>query len=97
MSVLVTGAAGHLGNNVVRQLLARGRRVRVLVHSESASLDGLPVEKQPGDILDRASLDRAFEGVEVVYHFAAKVTILPSEGASATRTNTLGPTNVVDA
>ena len=97
MTVLVTGAAGHLGNNVVRQLLARGRSVRVLVHSESASLDGLPVEKRLGDILDRASLDRAFEGVEVVYHFAAKVTILPSESASATRTNTLGPRNVVDA
>lgn len=97
MTVLVTGAAGHLGNNVVRQLLARGRKVRVLVHSESASFDGLDLEKSPGDILDRSSLDGAFEGVDVVYHFAAKVSILPKEGPSVTRTNTLGPKNVVDA
>jgi len=97
MITLVTGAAGHLGNNVVRQLLARGRKVRVLVHSESASLNGLDVEKRSGDILDRASLDGAFENVEVVYHFAARVSIIPKEGPRATRTNTLGPKNVVDA
>jgi len=97
MSVLVTGAAGHLGNNVVRALLARGRKVRALVHAESASLDGLDLEKIPGDILDRPSLDRAFTGVEVVYHFAARVSIVPREGARVTRTNTLGPKNVAEA
>jgi dihydroflavonol-4-reductase len=97
MSVLVTGASGHIGNNVVRQLLARGRKVRVLVHSESASLDGLDVERRSGDILDRSTLDDAFSGIEVVYHFAAMVSIIPKEGPRATRTNTLGPRNVVDA
>ena len=97
MTVLVTGAAGHLGNNIVRALLAHGRRVRALVHSESASLRGLGVEEQPGDILDRPSLDRAFEGIEVVYHFAAMVSIIPSEGPRVIRTNTLGTRNVVDA
>lgn len=97
MITLVTGAAGHVGNNVVRQLLARGREVRVLVHAQSASLDGLPVEKRAGDIVDRPSLDDAFRGVEVVYHFAAKVSIIPKEGPAAMRTNTLGPRNVVDA
>ena len=97
MITLVTGAAGHLGNNIVRQLLARGRKVRVLVHSESAAFDGLDVERRSGDILDRPSLDGAFEGVEVVYHFAAMVSIIPKEGPRATRTNTLGPKNVVDA
>ncbi len=97
MTVLVTGAAGHLGNNVVRQLLSRGRKVRVLVHSESASFDGLDVERRPGDILERSSLDGACEGVEVVYHFAAMVSIVPSDGPRVMRTNTLGPKNVVDA
>ena len=97
MTVLVTGATGHLGNNVVRALLARGRKVRALVHSESASLDGLDVEKRPGDILDRPSLDRAFEGVEAVYHFAGVVSIVPSDGPRVIRANTLGTRNVVDA
>jgi dihydroflavonol-4-reductase len=97
MIALVTGAAGHLGNNVVRALLARGRKVRVLVHSESASLHGLDLEKTKGDILDRSSLDGAFSGVEVVFHFAAKVSIIPAEGPRVTETNTLGTRNVVDA
>jgi dihydroflavonol-4-reductase len=97
MTVLVTGASGHIGNNVVRALLARGRRVRVLVRSESGSLDGLEVERVRGDVVDRASLDAAFAGVEVVYHFAATVSIDPADGARVTRTNTLGPRNVADA
>lgn len=97
MTVLVTGATGHLGNNVVRALLARGRKVRALVRSESASLDGLDVEKRSGDILDRPSLERAFEGVEAVYHFAGAVSLVPSEGSRVLRTNTLGTRNVVDA
>ena len=94
---LVTGAAGHVGNNIVRALLARGRTVRVLEHVESASLDGLPVEKRRGDILDRRSLDAACEGVEAVYHLAATVSIVPAHEAGVMRTNTLGTKNVVDA
>jgi dihydroflavonol-4-reductase len=97
MIVLITGAAGHLGNNVVRALLARGQSVRALVHAESASLDGLLVEKRTGDLLDRPSLDGAFTGVGVVYHFAARVSIVPAEGASVTRTNILGTRNVAEA
>jgi dihydroflavonol-4-reductase len=95
--VLVTGAAGHLGNNVVRELLARGRTVRILEHVESASLDGLDVEKRRGDILDRQSLDGACDDVDVVYHFAALVSIVPAHDPRVIRTNTLGTKNVVDA
>ena len=96
-TVLVTGAAGHLGNNIVRELLARGRTVRVLEHVESASLDGLPVENRRGDILDRPSLDAACENIAVVYHFAATVSIAPGHDPRLIRTNTLGTKNVVDA
>jgi dihydroflavonol-4-reductase len=96
-TVLVTGAAGHLGNNVVRELLARGRSVRILEHVESASLDGLPVTKRRGDILDRPSLDHAFADVEVVYHFAASVSVMAADGPRVTRTNVLGTRNVVEA
>jgi dihydroflavonol-4-reductase len=96
-TVLVTGAAGHIGNNIVRELLARGRTVRMLEHVESGSLDGLSVEKRRGDILDRQSLDGACEGVEVVYHCAAIVSIVPTHDPRVLRTNTFGTKNVVDA
>jgi dihydroflavonol-4-reductase len=95
--VLVTGATGHLGNNIVRELLARGRTVRILEHVQSSSLDGLPVEKRRGDILDPQSLLSACEDVEVVYHCAALVSIAPAHDPRVIRTNTLGTKNVVEA
>ena len=47
MTTLVTGATGHIGNNLVRALLARKERVRVLVRAGSnpKPLAGLEVER----------------------------------------------------
>jgi dihydroflavonol-4-reductase len=73
MRVLVTGGNGHLGANIVRQLLARGDTVRVLVRKDSdlRGLAGLDVEKAIGDVLDAASLEAAAEGCPVMIHTAA--------------------------
>jgi nucleoside-diphosphate-sugar epimerase len=72
---LVTGATGLLGSHIVEQLRRRNRPVRALVRRGS---DTTWVEKQGaelafGDITDLPSLQRACDGVEVVYHSAARV------------------------
>ncbi len=74
---LVTGAAGHLGNLLVRELLAQGRRVRALVlrGEPLRSLSGLDVELVEGNVLDVDSLQQAMRGVEVVYHLAGVISI----------------------
>ena len=74
--VLVTGASGHLGANLVRRLLADGREVRVLLRHQSnnAAVDGLAVERVYGDLRDRAALDKAVAGVSAIYHAAANVS-----------------------
>ena len=70
---LVTGANGHVGNNLCRQLVARGERVRAMIRASAdpAPLAGLDVEIVRGDILDAAATERAVTGCRRVYHTAA--------------------------
>lgn len=80
MRVLVTGATGLVGGAVVRELVARGHRVRALVRpsSDLANLAGpelAEVERVEGDVLDRPSVERALEGCQAVVHAAGIATM----------------------
>ena len=72
---LVTGATGMLGSHIAERLVALGRRVRAIVRpgSDARFLEALGVEILRGDLADPDACDRAVQGVEVVYHSAAKV------------------------
>jgi len=72
MKVLVLGATGQLGSNLVRALLAKGHQVRALVRpaSKAPTLRELPLKRVNGDLNDAESLVRACDGVQVVYHAA---------------------------
>lgn len=95
MTVAITGATGVVGGAVLRHLLADGRRVRALVRSDK----GLPpeVERAPGDVLDPASLRRAFHGVTTVFHVAGVNQMCSSDPALMERVNVDGTRNVADA
>lgn len=73
-TALVTGATGLVGSHLVERLLKQGDRVRALVRptSETEFLEEHDVELSYGKLEDRASLRRAVEGVEIVYHCAAR-------------------------
>jgi dihydroflavonol-4-reductase len=70
---LVTGANGHLGNNLVRTLLERGERVRAGVRNPANTepFEGLGSEVVRLDLMDKGSLLEALEGVETLYQVAA--------------------------
>src|SRR5215216_1757177 len=70
---LVTGANGHLGNNLVRTLLKRGERLRAGVRNlvNAEPLAGLGSEVVRCDLMDKDSLIEALEGVETLYQVAA--------------------------
>ena len=72
MKALVTGGSGFIGSHLVEALLQRGDEVRCLVRKTSALtwLKGLPVEFVYGHCNDRASLKKAVEGVDQVFHLA---------------------------
>lgn len=95
--VVVTGASGHLGANLVRLLLERGERVRVVVRRARTGLEGLPVEVVPGDVLDPPSLRAAFAGAEVVYHLAGLISLVGSMGGQVEAVNVQGARQVAEA
>jgi dihydroflavonol-4-reductase len=95
--IVVTGAAGHAGANLVRALAAEGRPVRALVHLDRKALEGLDVEVVKGDICDLDSLLKAFDGAEVVYHLAARISIGNDPWSLLEAVNIAGTRNVVEA
>jgi dihydroflavonol-4-reductase len=70
---LVTGAAGFIGSNVVRELLKEGVEVRALIRAGEnlRNLEGLEVERVEGNVLDPDSLRGAVQGCDTLFHLAA--------------------------
>jgi dTDP-L-rhamnose 4-epimerase len=82
--ILITGGAGFIGSHLADELLQTGHAVKVFdvlcsqVHgAEKQSPEYLnpDVELVLGDVRDRAAVDRALQGVDAVYHFAAAVGV----------------------
>ncbi len=94
---LVTGAAGHVGNVLIRALLKRGEKVRALVlpNEDLNALEGLDIDIVEGNILDVASLQRAAEGVDTIFHLAALISIIPGQENLLRAINIDGTRNVI--
>jgi len=75
--IIVTGATGHIGNVLVKELNAKNISVRALVLPDENidSIRELPMEIVIGDVTDYPSLLKAFDGVTHVYQLAGIVTI----------------------
>lgn len=100
MTSLITGAAGHIGVNLVNNLLSRGEKVRAFVRvSSDTSL--LPEHKNleivHGDVFDRPSITRALSGVDFVYHAAAVYSLSSKSPGVILETAMQGTRNVLEA
>jgi dihydroflavonol-4-reductase len=94
---VVTGAAGHVGANLVRLLAARGVAVRGVDRVEvPPALAGLGIAWVRADVLDPASLGPALDGADVVYHLAARISVTGDRDGSVRRTNVDGVRNVAE-
>ena len=95
-AVLVTGGGGFLGGAIVRQLLARGARVRTLSRGTYPELTRLGVEQIRGDLSDPAAAQRSIADCAVVFHVAAKAGIW-GDYASYHQANVTGTENILAA
>lgn len=105
--VLVTGAGGFIGSHLTERLVQLGAKTRAFVHYNSMGSAGWldhsalrsELEIVAGDISDRDSVQKAAEGMDVVFHLAALIGIPYSYHAPASyvRTNIQGTLNVLQA
>ncbi len=99
--VLITGANGHLGRNLIKLLTAQGTRVRALVlpGEKAPMLTENNIEVVRGDVTDPGSLHPLFAGLEnreaVVIHAAAIIDISSKVTQRAHRVNVDGTKNMV--
>ena len=96
MNALVTGGGGFLGGAIVRQLAARGDRVRSLSRGRYPALDALGVEQIQGDVADAGAVDAAVAECDIVFHVAAKAGVW-GRYAEYHRANVVGTQNVLSA
>jgi len=97
--IVVTGATGHIGNVLVRELIIRGHLVRALVLPDDnlLPLHELNAEVVYGDVTNFQSLKSAFDGAELVFHLAGIVTIMSTMKNVLDRVNVGGVRNVAAA
>ena len=91
-TILITGATGQQGNSVIRHLQGKGFKLRGLTrHPEKAeSLEKLGVEAVQGDLTDRSSLGKVFQGVQRLL-----LVVTPYE--AGTESETVQGINAVEA
>ena len=98
--ILVTGATGFLGTELVRQLTNQNMAVRAIKRNSSsipALLKNNPlVTWHTADINDTENLADAFEGINKVYHCAAFVSFDPKDKAKLLKINIEGTANIVN-
>ena len=96
--ILVTGGAGLLGKELIRQLLLQGKPVRAIYNrSELVDFNNANLQQMQCDILDVVGLEEAMKGIEQVYHCAAVISFNPRRKEQMFKINIEGTANVVNA
>ncbi len=97
MNIAVTGASGHIGANLCRELLHQGHSVRVLVHKSDRGIKELPLEFLKGDLMDPSSLSLLVRDIDIVFHLAAVISIQVKKKEEVFEKNVGGTQNILKA
>ena len=100
MKILLTGADGLLGSNLCRELLKRNYTITALLFSEavpSLGIEGLPINRIYGNIIDKTFVKDAVAGHDIVIHAAASTQVYPARSPIIHDINVKGTTNIIHA
>ena len=97
MLIAVTGATGHIGNNLCRELNGQGHRLRVLVRKDHRPLERLECEKVYKNLSDPSRLKLLVRGTDVVFHLAATIAVNGASWKKLAAVNINGTRNVIRA
>ncbi|TAF31555.1 MAG: NAD-dependent epimerase/dehydratase family protein [Cytophagales bacterium] len=99
-TAFVTGANGFVGSFIVKELLDKGLDVKILLRPQAETLliDEVlhRLEVIEGDVLDVCVLQEAMQGVQVVVHAAAVVSMAAKRYANMMKVNVEGTANMVN-
>ena len=94
---LITGGSGHVGANLVRELIKQDFKVRCIdFDRDHRAFEGYDVELIKGNITDIESIDRAFKDVDVVFHTAALISLVRKDKDIIQSVNVTGTKNVCE-
>ena len=68
MAYVLTGATGHIGNNLARMLTSQNEKVKLLVRKIDESIEGLDVEYIVGNVFDKEFLLKNIEKDDIVIY-----------------------------
>ncbi|MFA5007435.1 MAG: NAD-dependent epimerase/dehydratase family protein [Candidatus Izemoplasmatales bacterium] len=94
--VVITGATGHIGNNLARLFVEHGEPVRLLLRRDGAALSDLAVEKVYGDVFDADFLAAHVRDGDVLVHLAALIDLSNRHGGDTVRINYDGTRTIAD-
>jgi dihydroflavonol-4-reductase len=95
--ILVTGGAGLLGNEIIYQLLHKGRKVKAIYNRTPLNLKHENLVTLHCDLLDVVELETIMDGVAFVYHCAGLVSFSPKEENKLYKINVEATANLVNA
>jgi dihydroflavonol-4-reductase len=97
MKIAVTGASGHIGVNLCRELVKKGHTIKALVHKNTRSLQGIPLETVQGDLRNPASLLALVNDADIVFHLGAVISIRGNRSGELFDINVEGTRKILEA
>ncbi|MCX7743868.1 MAG: NAD-dependent epimerase/dehydratase family protein [Flavobacteriales bacterium] len=96
MKIAITGASGHLGSEIARQLERRGDTLKLLIHKDTRALEGIQATFIQGSMMDYPVLEKLLEDCDAVIHCAAIISLNGDPDGKVHQTNVEGTKRLLD-